>query len=33
MKSKPDNKERLGHILDSIAFIERSLQNVSEEDF
>jgi uncharacterized protein with HEPN domain len=33
MKSKPGNKERLGHILDSIAFIERSLQNVSEEDF
>jgi uncharacterized protein with HEPN domain len=33
MKNKLGNKERLGHIIDSINFIEQSMMNVSEEEF
>ena len=33
MKSKPGNKERLGHILDSINFIEQAMKAVNQEHF
>ena len=33
MKSKPGNKERLGHILDSINFIEQAMKDVNQEQF
>ena len=33
MKNKIGDKERLGHIPDSINFIEQSMQNVNEEEF
>ncbi|MBP6431888.1 MAG: DUF86 domain-containing protein [Ferruginibacter sp.] len=33
MKNKLSNKERLGHILDAIAFIERALISVDEDQF
>ena len=33
MKSKMGNKERLGHVLDAVNFIERAMHQVSEDEF
>lgn len=33
MRNKPGDKERLGHIIDYIEFIQKSLKNVEQEKF
>ena len=33
MKNKPGDKERLGHVLDYIEFIEKSLNGVDQDEF
>ena len=33
MKNKLGDKERLGHVLDCVAFIEKSLNGISQDEF
>ena len=33
MKNKIGDKERLGHVLDCIAFIEKSLSGINQDEF